>query len=93
MRDLTQAVEAAKELAAIVEASNADVQVPCNFECSDFGLTCQRFEKLYQLSCPANYDGLELLADIGSGEDLISRNDHALYYPSVPIESGSKHAR
>ena len=53
-RDLTQAVEAAKELEAIVEASMMDVQVPRDFECSDFGLTCQHCEKLYQLSCPAH---------------------------------------
>ena len=93
--DLTQATEAAKELAAIVEASTAKVQVPCNFECSDFGLTCQHCEKLYQLSCPAHNAGLEFLADTGSEEDLISnlisRSDHELYYPDVPIESASKH--
>ena len=74
MSDLTQAIEAAKELEAIVEALITDVQVPCSFECSDFGLTCQHCEKLYQLSCPANYAGLEFLADTGSEEDLLSRS-------------------
>ena len=39
-RDLTQAIEAAKELEAIAEASIMNVQVPCDSECSDFGLTC-----------------------------------------------------
>ena len=90
-RDLTQAIEAAKELEAIVEASIAKVQVPCNFECSDFGLTCQHCEKLCQLSCPAHNAGLEFLAGTGSEEDLISRSDHELYYPDVAIESASKH--
>ena len=90
-RDLTQAIEAAKELEAIVEAPISNVQVPCNFECSDFGLTCQHGEKLYQLSCPAHNAGLEFLADTGSEEDLISRGDHELYYSDAPIESTSKH--
>ena len=64
------------------------VQVPCDFECSDFGLTCQHYEKLYQLSCPAHSAGLDFLADTGSEEDLISRSDHELYYlySDVPIE-------
>ena len=53
-RDTTQAIEAAKELETIVVASTNDVKVPCNFECSDFGLTCQHCEKLYQLSCAAH---------------------------------------
>ena len=75
---MTQAIEAAMELEAIVMASIMDVKVPCNFECSDFGLTCQHCEKLYQLSCPAHSAGLEFLADTGSEEDLISRSDHEL---------------
>ena len=75
---LPQAVEAAKELEAIVTASITDVKVPCNFEGYDFGLTCQHCEKLYQLSCPAHNAGLEFLADTGSEEDLISRSDHEL---------------
>ena len=90
-RDATQAIEAAKELEAIVAASTNDVKVPCNFECSDFGLTRQHCEKLYQLSCAAHNAGLEFLADTGSEEDLISRSDHELYYSEIPIESASKH--
>ena len=90
-RDTTQAIEAAKELEAIVVASTNDVKVPCNFEGSDFGLTCQHCEKLYQLSCVAHNAGLEFLADTGSEEDLISRSDHELYYSEIPIESASKH--
>ena len=62
-----------------------------NFECSDFGFTCQHCEKLYQLSCPAHNATPEFLADTGSEEDLISRSDHELYYPDVPIESASGH--
>ena len=90
-RGTTQAMEAAKELEAIVVASTNDVKVPCNFECSDFGLTCQHCEKLYQLSCAAHSAGLEFLADTGSEEDLISRSDHELYFSEIPIESASKH--
>ena len=90
-RDTTQAIEAAKELEAIVMASLNDASVLCNFECSDFGLTCQHCEKLYQLSCAAHNAGLEFLADTGSEEDLISGSDHELYYSEIPIKSASKH--
>ena len=86
-RDTIQAIEATKELEAIVMASLNDANVLCNFECSDFGLTCQHCEKLHQLSCAAHNAGLEFLADTGSEEDLISGSDHELYYS----ESASKH--
>ena len=90
-KDTTQAIEAAKEFEAIVKALSTDCQVPCDLECSDFGLTCQHSEKLYQLSCAAHNAGLEFLADTGSEEDLISRSDHEFYYSEIPIDSASRH--
>ena len=74
-KDLIQVIEAAKELEAIVEASISNKQVACNLECADFGLTCQRCEKLYQLSCTAVFAGLEFLVDTG-------RFNHSGRYPA-----------
>ena len=53
-------------------------------------LRCEHCSVAERNACLGFKAGLEFLADTGSEEDLISKRDHAAYYPGVPVESATR---
>ncbi|CAE7762117.1 unnamed protein product, partial [Symbiodinium sp. KB8] len=51
---------------------------------------CESCEKTVRPSCAGLVPGLEFLADTGSEEDLISKNDKQAHFPDIPIGAAAR---
>ena len=88
MKEQNRARIEAKQLEALVISMTNDVPTKCGYMCED--LTCESCERTPAPACSGIVPGLEFLADTGSEEDLISKEDLRIHYPSVEVKTASR---
>ena len=88
MKEQNRARIEAKQLEALVISMTNDVPTKCGYMCED--LTCESCERTPPPACSGIVPGLEFLADTGSEEDLISKEDLRIHYPSVEVKTASR---
>ena len=76
-------------LQGIPSPCDYDYECP-NAEGEDFGATCQHCEEVSTTACAGALAGLQILADTGSEENLISRHDHLAFFLDIRIQNPSK---
>ena len=87
MKEQNRARIEAKRLEAVVNSMMNDVPTKCGYMCED--LTCESCERTPAPACSGIVPGLEFLADTGSEEDLISKEDLRIHFPSVEVKTAS----
>ncbi|OLQ04708.1 hypothetical protein AK812_SmicGene12191 [Symbiodinium microadriaticum] len=89
-QDLTKAIVWAKQFERVAECMVRNIPAACQYECEEEGLMCESCEKTVRPSCAGLVPGLEFLADTGSEEDLISKNDKQAHFPDIPIGAAAR---
>ena len=89
-KDLTKAIVWAKQFERVSECMVNDIPASCHYECEEEGLMCEECEKTVRPSCAGLVPGLEFLADAGSEEDLLSKNDKQAHFLDIPIGAAAR---
>ena len=89
-QDLTKAIVWAKQFERVAECMVRNIPAACQYECEEEGLMCESCEKTVRPSCAGLVPGLEFLADTGSEEDLISKNEKQAHFPDIPIGAAAR---